>query len=154
MTPSECLPYLAFYFPFWELIEVLTNSATGIYSKPQSIKQSPLSTLKSKHHPERHYVWFGCFFPLCSTHDARTSLCSGWWLVFFGAGRKRKMVRFLTPSAIQRPPLSSQAWDQARSTRSNWRWWRTTNVDLLPPRTLSQVSVHIHAANWLITLLF
>ena len=135
------------------LIETSSNSATWICSKPHSVKVKTLSALKSKRHPVRHYVWFGCPPPY-SPHYARTSLWSGWWLVCFGAGRKRRMVRFLTPLAVQRPPLSSRAWALARSTRSNWRWWRTTSVDRLPPRTSSQVSVHIHAANWLINLLF
>lgn len=140
------------YFPFWVLIETFPNSATGICLKPRSVKASTLSTLKSKRHPECHYVWFGC--PPHSSHYARTSLWSGWWLVCFGAGRKRRMVRFLTHLAIQRPPLSSLAWAPAKSTRSNLRWWRTTSVDRLPPRTSSQVSVHIHTANRLTNLLF
>lgn len=39
------------------------------------------------------------------------------FLVF--SGRKRRMVRFLTPWAAPRPPSSSQDWAQAKSTRSN-----------------------------------
>lgn len=103
------------------------------------------------------------YFPLFRfTHDARTSLCSGCWLVgvfvvvvffFVGAGRKRKTVRFWTPWADRRPPLSNRAWVQARSTRSNWRWWRTTNVDRQPPRMSSQVSLHIYTG-WFVFLFY
>lgn len=88
------------------------------------------------------------------SHHARTSLWSGWWLLCFGTGRKRRMERFLTRLAVQRLPLSSQAWGLARSMRWSWRWWRTTSVDRLPPRMSSQVSVHIDNADRLIDLLF
>lgn len=88
------------------------------------------------------------------SHHARTSLWSGWWLLCFGTGRKRRMERFLTRLAVQRLPLSNQAWGLARSMRWSWRWWRTTSVDRLPPRTSSQVSVHIHITDRLIDVLF
>lgn len=67
----------------------------------------------------------------------------------FVLGRKRRMVRFLAHSTVQRPPLSSLVWVQDRSTRSNWRWWKTTSVGRLPPKMSSQVSAHILILFWL-----
>lgn len=140
---------LTFYFPFWMLIETFPNSATGIYSKPQSIK--PCQLLSPNATQSAIMYDLAVFFPptLHIMPGLAFIMVDDW--CFFGAGRKRRMVRFLTPSADQRPPLSSRAWALARSTRSNWRWWRTTIVDRLPPRTLSHVSIHIH---WHIMLLF
>lgn len=142
------------HFTFWAHIETFQALLLGSAQSHTPLNTFPVSSYEVQTPSRLPLCMIWQFFSSHSTHFVRTSLCGGWWLVFVGAGRKRRMVRFWTRSAVQRPPLSSRAWALARSTRSNWRWWRTTNVVRLPPKTLSQVSVHMHAANWVIILLF
>ena len=131
------------------------NIAAGICTKPNTIKHIPCQLLRSPNTTQTTITYdLAVFFPPTQHILQRLVLVVVDDWCFFGAGRKRRMVRFWTHSAVQRPPLSSRAWALARSTRSNWRWWRTTSVVRLPPKTLSQVSVHMHAANRLIIPLF